>query len=122
MAAVRPDQGASQGETGSASRPGESLEELFLSLEGPLLCYALRLAKERDMAEDVVQEAFLRLQSQPAGSIREPRSWLYRTVHNLTVDQLRPDVRWARIADPTWPHPGGRPTIDVAGPAAAEVE
>lgn len=40
----------------------------------------------------------------------------------VTVDQLRPDVRWARIADPTWPHPGGRPTIDVAGPAAAEVE
>lgn len=73
----------------AAPRRGESLEELFLSLEGPLLCYALRLAKERDMAEDVVQEAFLRLQSQPAGSIREPRSWLYRTVHNLAVDQLR---------------------------------
>lgn len=39
------------------------------------------------------------------------------TEGRVTVDQLRPDVRWARIADPTWPHPGGRPTIDVAGPA-----
>lgn len=44
------------------------------------------------------------------------------TEGRVTVDQLRPDVRWARIADPTWPHPGGRPTIDVAGPAAAEGE
>lgn len=44
------------------------------------------------------------------------------TEGRVTVEQLRPDVRWARIADPTWPHPGGRPTIDVAGPAAAEVE
>jgi RNA polymerase sigma factor (sigma-70 family) len=93
MAAVRPDPGASRGETGSASPLGESLEELFLALEGPLLCYALRLLKERDMAEDVVQEAFLRLQSQPSGSVREPRGWLYRTVHNLAIDHVREQSR-----------------------------
>lgn len=38
----------------------------------------------------------------------------------VTVEQLRPDVRWVRIADPDWPHPGGRPLIDVAAPAAEE--
>ena len=38
------------------------------------------------------------------------------TEGRVTVEQLRPDVRWARIADPTWPHPGGRPTSDVAAP------
>lgn len=36
---------------------------------------------------------------------------------NVTVEQLRPDVRWARIPDPDWPHPDGRPTIDVAAPS-----
>lgn len=39
-----------------------------------------------------------------------------------TVRKFAPHISAARIADPTWPHPGGRPTIDVAGPAAAEVE
>ena len=41
-----------------------------------------------------------------------------------TVEALRPDVAWARIPDPTWPHPAGRPVIDVARPAptAAAVE
>lgn len=34
----------------------------------------------------------------------------------ITVEELRPDVTWARIPDPTWPHPEGRPCIDVAGP------
>ena len=34
----------------------------------------------------------------------------------VTVDQLRPDVRWHRGPDPDWPHPDGRPTIDVAAP------
>lgn len=36
----------------------------------------------------------------------------------IQVEQLRPDVRWVRVPDPSWPHPGGRPCIDVASPAA----
>jgi DNA-binding transcriptional regulator YdaS (Cro superfamily) len=38
----------------------------------------------------------------------------------VTCEQLRPDVRWHRVPDPSWPHPGGRPLIDVAAPAAEE--
>jgi DNA-binding transcriptional regulator YdaS (Cro superfamily) len=37
----------------------------------------------------------------------------------VTVDELNPDTRWSRIPDPNWPHPGGRPVIDVARPIAA---
>ena len=33
----------------------------------------------------------------------------------VTCEQLRPDVRWVRVPDAGWPHPGGRPLIDVAG-------
>jgi len=32
----------------------------------------------------------------------------------VKVEDLRPDVRWHRVEDPTWPHPQGRPCIDVA--------
>lgn len=39
------------------------------------------------------------------------------TEGRVTVEQMRPDVRWARIPDPAWPHPQGRPCIDVAAPA-----
>jgi len=38
----------------------------------------------------------------------------------VTAEQLRPDIAWVRIADPAWPHPAGRPLIDVAAPAAEE--
>lgn len=32
----------------------------------------------------------------------------------VTCDELRPDVRWVRVADVDWPwHPGGRPLMDV---------
>lgn len=34
----------------------------------------------------------------------------------FACEQLRDDVVWVRVPDPAWPHPQGRPCIDVAGP------
>jgi len=73
-------------ETGSP--PPGSIEELFASLESPLLHYALRLTGARSPAEDVVQDAFMKLHAQ-FDEVREPRRWLYRTVHNLALNQRR---------------------------------
>jgi len=64
----------------SAEPPGwETIEELFTALESPLLSYAVRLSGDAGVAEDIVQEAFMRLHAQFDG-VREPRRWLYRTV------------------------------------------
>jgi RNA polymerase sigma factor (sigma-70 family) len=69
-------------------RAGETIEELFAALESPLLSYALRLAGELSIAEDLVQDAFMKLQAQ-FEDVREPRRWLYRTVHNLALNHRR---------------------------------
>lgn len=31
----------------------------------------------------------------------------------VPVEELRPDVRWVRVNDAAWPHPAGRPLIDL---------
>jgi RNA polymerase sigma-70 factor (ECF subfamily) len=73
----------------SAKPPGgERIEALFTALESPLLSYALRLAGDAGAAEDIVQEAFMRLHAQ-FDEVREPRRWLYRTVHNLALNHRR---------------------------------
>jgi len=78
-----------QPDQASAEPPGaESIEELFPALESPLLSYALRLLGERSLAEDIVQEAFMKLHAQ-FDEVRQPRRWLYRTVHNLALNQRR---------------------------------
>lgn len=41
------------------------------------------------------------------------------TEGRVTCEELRPDVHWIRVPDPDWPHPQGRPAIDVAAPALA---
>jgi RNA polymerase sigma-70 factor (ECF subfamily) len=82
MAVMRPD------ET-SAEPPGwETIEELFAALESPLLGYALRYTGEFALAEDAVQEAFMKLHAQ-FDQVEKPRQWLYRTVHNLALNQRR---------------------------------
>ena len=82
MAVMRPD------ETGAKPPGRETIEELFAALESPLLGYALRYTGELAQAEDVVQEAFMKLHAQ-FEQVEKPRPWLYRTVHNLALNQRR---------------------------------
>lgn len=88
----------------------ESITELFSALESPLLSYALRLLGERAAAEDVVQEAFMKLHAQFA-EVREPRRWLYRTVHNLALNQRRQASKVVPLTQPN-----ETPTVDTADP------
>ena len=82
MAVIQPDEA-------SAEPPGcETIEELFAALESPLLSYALRLVGELSVAEDMVQDAFMKLHAQ-FEKVREPRRWLYRTVHNQALNHRR---------------------------------
>ena len=79
--------------------PFEPIEELFHTLESPLLKYALRLVQDRALAEDIVQDAFLKLHGQ-FQTVREPRRWLYRTVHNLALNQQRQARRIVPLTAP----------------------
>src|SRR6266704_4001670 len=81
MAVMRPDKA-------SAESGWDTIEELFEALESPLLAYAIRFVGEVGAAEDIVQEAFMRLHAQ-FDDVREPRKWLYRTVHNLALNHRR---------------------------------
>lgn len=79
-------------EASAAPPKAETIEELFNALESPLLNYALRLAGELSVAEDIVQEAFMKLHAQ-FEQVREPRRWLYRTVHNLALNHRRDSAK-----------------------------
>jgi RNA polymerase sigma-70 factor (ECF subfamily) len=87
--------------------PGcQTIEELFAALESPLLTYAQRLVGQFNIAEDLVQEAFMKLHAQFA-DVREPRRWLYRTVHNQALNLLRQAGKIVPLEQPASP---GAPT------------
>ena len=91
--------------TSTAPPRSESIEELFAALESPLLSYAMRLLGARAPAEDAVQEAFMKLHAQFA-EVREPRRWLYRTVHNLALNHRRAAGKTVPLENPAEDSPG----------------
>jgi RNA polymerase sigma-70 factor (ECF subfamily) len=70
------------------SAPPDSIESLYAALESALLVYAQSLVKQNETAQDIVQEAFMRLHAD-FETVRQPQAWLYRTVHNLSLNHLR---------------------------------
>ena len=84
------------------ARPQENLaevEQLLATYQGPLIRYAYRMVHNRQVAEDVVQESFLRFVQRPLeyGEPRQRVAWFYRVVHNLCVDWLKRETKRADI-------------------------
>lgn len=69
-----------------------TLRHVFDAEESPLLRYAHGLTGQRETAEDIVQEAFLRLHAHWQ-EVESPRPWLFRCVRNLALNHLRDNKR-----------------------------
>jgi RNA polymerase sigma-70 factor (ECF subfamily) len=73
----------------------ESFEELFLAHYGRIVQALGRLLGDWARAEDLTNEAFLKLYRAPLpqGSDGNVAGWLYRTAMNLGIDALRSSAR-----------------------------
>jgi RNA polymerase sigma-70 factor (ECF subfamily) len=65
-----------------------TLIALFESEESALLSFAMGLVRRRSVAEELVQDAFLKLH-EVWEQVENPRGWLYRSVRNLALNHLR---------------------------------
>jgi RNA polymerase sigma factor (sigma-70 family) len=74
-------------------RRSKRLSSLFITHRGTLVAQATRLTGDAATAEDVVQEAWLRLSAVPDREIVEPASYLRRIVRNLALDEHRRRAR-----------------------------
>jgi RNA polymerase sigma factor (sigma-70 family) len=71
----------------------------FDRLVGPLFRYARRLLGRADLAEDAVQETFLRLWQAPhQPGDGQLATWLFRVCRNWSLDVLRKDGRMSTLA------------------------
>ncbi len=93
----------------------DSLSELFEQLEAPLLHYACHMVKRPEIAQDLVQEAFLKLHAAP-GLVRQPKAWLYRTIHNLAVNYHRKENRVVPLVPDGAESPAPEPVAPETAP------
>jgi RNA polymerase sigma-70 factor (ECF subfamily) len=72
----------------------KELERLFRDYHQPLVRYLTRRLGDRDWAEEVAQETFLRALRQER--LTSERSWLFAVATNLVRDEARKDERRRR--------------------------
>lgn len=75
----------------------EALDALLASVQEPLYRYLLSLVGERQLAEDVLQETFIRVYRK-LGWLREPalfRPWAYRIATREAFRRLKRERHWA---------------------------
>ena len=70
------------------------VERLFRDYHQPLVRYLTRRLGDRDWAEDVAQETFVRALRQDA--LLNERAWLFAVATNLVRDETRKDTRRRR--------------------------
>jgi RNA polymerase sigma-70 factor (ECF subfamily) len=79
-----------------------ALDRLYDRYAGPTYALLLRIVADRQLAEDLLQEVFLRVW-QRAGSYRIERgralTWVLGIAHNLAIDELRRQRRRPRGAE-----------------------
>jgi len=78
------------------------IEAIIAEYEAGLLRYAARLLNNADAAQDVVQEAFIKLCRKWRDGTRPPdriKSWLFRVTHNAAVDHIRRESRLRLLHD-----------------------
>src|SRR5437867_4071566 len=70
------------------------VERLFRTYHDPLVRYLTRRLGDRDWAEEVAQETFVRALRQK--ELHNERAWLFAVATNLVRDEARKDVRRRR--------------------------
>ncbi|WP_422000655.1 RNA polymerase sigma factor [Reyranella sp.] len=74
----------------------QDIRTLFLAHRQELQVYLTHKLRNRETAAELTQEVFLRFAEQGdavLAAIAHPRSYLYRTAHNLAVDHIRRERR-----------------------------
>jgi RNA polymerase sigma-70 factor (ECF subfamily) len=106
--------------TPRTTRPS-AFEALYRELNPSLLRYLGRLTGDEDAAEDVAQEAFVRLLRRPELRGEDARVWLFTVATNLVRDRSRSITRRRRLleANPLLPASLGRP--DEEAERSAEI-
>lgn len=77
----------------------KAFEELINRYEKPLLRYSLRLIKDYDAVEDIVQDTFISVYKNinSFDPKRKFSSWIYRITHNKTVNEIRKHSRISNL-------------------------
>lgn len=67
----------------------KAFDEVYSDMKTPIMTVIARIVQNRETAEDILQEVFIKLYCSPPLNISKPRAYIFKTAGNLAVDFLR---------------------------------
>lgn len=108
--------------TGPNTAPSFDFDALYHRVHPSLFRYLDRLTGDPDVAEDVAQEAFVRLLSRPDLGEESARLWLFTVATNLVRDRGRATARRQRLLSAVPVTPSYGPLPDEAVERAERIQ
>lgn len=76
-----------------------AFEEVYNDMKTPIMTVIARIVQNRETAEDILQEVFIKLYYSPPVDISKPRAYIFKTASNLAVDYLRKSKQTVSLED-----------------------
>jgi RNA polymerase sigma-70 factor (ECF subfamily) len=103
---------------------GDAFDRVYAHFRGPVFGFLARLSGRRDLAEELLQETFVRLAAR-ATELREDTrlgAWLFTVARNLHVSHVRMSVLDAARADRAALEEPARPPTPFEEAAAGQIQ
>lgn len=80
----------------------EAFREIYEELKTPVYTIIYRILYDRLMAEDVMQEVFLKIsQTPPPSKVKKSRAWIFQVSRNLAIDYKRKERETKLLSEET---------------------
>jgi RNA polymerase sigma-70 factor (ECF subfamily) len=73
------------------------LLKIVISKRAGLVEHAARILRNRQHAEDIVQDAIVKICENTCNDVQSPHSYLFRMVRNMAIDSMRQTIRERRV-------------------------
>ncbi len=68
----------------------KAFEEIYTDLKAPIMTVIIRIVGDREKAEDIFQDTFVKIyKNPPAASLEKPKAYIYKIAVNLAMDGFR---------------------------------
>lgn len=71
----------------------KAFEDIYNDMKKPVMTVIMIVVGNRETAEDLLQEVFVKLYRSPPKDVSKPRAYIFKTAGNLAIDSLRAENR-----------------------------
>lgn len=76
-----------------------AFEEIYEHLKTPMYTIILRITRDKELSEDILQDVFVKLYLSPPQFSNNPRAYIFQMARNLAIDSVRKQPQYTDLEE-----------------------